>query len=120
MTAPDFMNYVPTPEEKYMGVATTRHTLDNGNKLILRWKCVPNKEGEGYFIVPASMKMADTSGQGQNVFAESHMLDSRSDHEDLMKFIRTHVNSSMNQATSVHQSRPSTQVFQPKEEDLPF
>ena len=107
----EFLNYVSTPEEKFMGVATTRHVLADGGKIVLRWKVVPKKEGDGYFIAPASLK----TGESESGYVESHMLDSRSDDEMVKAFIRENVNCSLARCGSVQASKPSSQVFSPSD-----
>lgn len=51
----EFLEFVKTPGEKYVGVAVIRAY----GKIILRYKIVPKKDGNGFFPAPASVKIEE-------------------------------------------------------------
>jgi hypothetical protein len=105
MQGVEFLDFCATPDEKYIGVATTRHQLASGGQIVLRWKIVPKKDGDGYFVASASLK----TGQSESGFVESHMLDSRSEDEMVKSFVREHVNHVLNsQKPSVRNEQPQS------------
>jgi hypothetical protein len=98
----EFLSYIPTPLEKYLGIATVKLY----GKVILRYKIVPIKDGSGHFPAPASYKAGDE-------YVHAFMLDSMSENEELKKVIMHNVKLAL-------QAKPEVK---PKEEafmELPF
>lgn len=108
-----FMKYEPTPGEKHLGIATVKVY----DKIILRYKIVPNKDGGGWFPVPASYKMP--SQAGQDVYVSAFMLDSNCENEELMNLIRAHVKSHIQAQYVDNQSVFSAPVAQPATQPNP-
>ena len=110
----EFLNYIPTPGEKHIGIAKIKAF----GKIILRYKLVSRKDGQGFFPMPASYKMP--SADGQDNYVSAFMLDSNSDKEDVEELIRLNVRKYMgataitppeqslmpSQAPSVYQQLP--------------
>ncbi len=76
----EFLSYIPTPGEKYIGIATVKLY----GKIILRYKIVATKEGNSYFPAPASYKAGDE-------YVHAFMLDSMSENDELKKLIMHNV-----------------------------
>lgn len=101
----EFLSFTPTPEEKHLGIATIKIY----NRIILRWKIVPNKDGSGYFPASASYKLPDST------YTEAFLLDSRSEDEEVKNFIRNNIKKYLQPI------KKEESVFQNKqEEELPF
>lgn len=108
-----FMKFEATPGEKHLGICTIKAY----DKIILRYKIVPNKEGGGWFPCEASYKMPSVAGQ--DVYAKAFMLDSNCEHEELMNLIRAHVKSYLNAPQVDNQSVFSAPVAQPQAQPNP-
>lgn len=93
----EFLNYIPTPGEKYIGIATVKLY----GKIILRYKIVPTKDGSGHFPAPASYKVGDE-------YAHAFTLDSMSENDELKKLIMSNVKQALQK------------TIKPVEQDLPF
>ena len=76
----EFLSFISTPGEKYIGIATVKLY----GKIILRYKIVPTKEGSTYFPAPASYKAGEE-------YVHAFMLDSHSENEELKKLIMHNV-----------------------------
>lgn len=76
----EFLSYDPITGEKFLGIATVRCW----NKIILRYKIVPNKDGTGFFPSPSSIKNGDR-------YESAFMLDSNFENQQLMKIIKEKV-----------------------------
>lgn len=75
-----FRKYTATPtEQKQLGVAEILY-----GDIILRFKIVHGKDGEGFFISPASHKIGDR-------YFGAFEIDSKSQYEDLLDFVRENV-----------------------------
>lgn len=101
----EFLGYVPTPGEKHLGIAT----IKLWGRLILRFKIIPSKDGTTFFPGCASYKMPDLTGSG-DYYAEAFMLDSRSEHQNVMDFIKAHVKKEMGQEQSVFGAQTQNEV----------
>lgn len=75
----EFLSYIPTPGEKYIGIATVKLY----GKIILRYKIVPTKDGS-YWPAPASYKAGEE-------YVHAFMLDSMSENDELKKLIMHNV-----------------------------
>src|SRR5574337_1808869 len=84
MTSVQFINYTPTPGEKHMGIATIKLY----NRIVLRYKIVPNKDGSGYFPTSASYKIVDEQGER---YVSAFVIDSNSEKEEIEGIIRANV-----------------------------
>ena len=78
-----FIRFDETPKEKYLGVATVK--VDD--KYLVRLLVRKNPKG-GYFIAPPSVKMDSEEG---DVYAESFMMDSNFQKEELHTLIRSNI-----------------------------
>ena len=85
MTQFEFVKYEETPGEKYLGIATVKAY----GKIILRYKIVQTKDGQGYFPAAASYKLPAVDGE--DTYVSCFLIDSRSDEEELQRLIRTEV-----------------------------
>ncbi len=84
--AVEFISFIPTKDQKYLGIATVK--IDN--KYIFRYKITPNKDGIGFFPTEASYKIAET-GNAREDYVEAFMLDSNFEIQEIRKLIQTHV-----------------------------
>jgi hypothetical protein len=85
----EFLDYIATPGESYMGVAEVKW-----NGLILRYKIVPNKTGDGtWFPTMAAYKVrsAINSSTGKDEYAKSVEIDSNTDQKKVIDFVTSHV-----------------------------
>ena len=85
----EFIEYKPTPSEKYLGIAT----VNFNNMIYLRYKVVPKKEGNGFFIMPASYKIASNGDKDDYVVA--FVIDSNFASQEIERKIRVSVNAQM-------------------------
>lgn len=75
-----FRKYTQTPtEQKQMGVAEILY-----GDIILRFKVVNGKDGEGFFLTPASHKIGER-------YYGAFEIDSRSKYDDMLDFVRENV-----------------------------
>ena len=123
MNEHEFLNYLPTPEEKYfMGIATVRLY----GRIILKYKIVEKKDGTGYFVAPPNYRLP--IGDGDYKYVDAFMIDSRSEHDDLLQLVRDGVNQSTNpraqqtapQQQQATQGHHQTGSFHPDLEACPF
>ena len=85
----EFISYKATPTDQYMlGVATVRLF----GKIILRYKHVKTKDGTGDFFTSPSYTITENT---EKKYLNAFMLDSRSDEELLMEFVREGYRKSM-------------------------
>lgn len=104
-----FLKYELTPGEKYLGIATVKAF----DKIILRYKIVPTKDGQSFFAAAASYKVPSPEGDR---YIPSFTLDSISETEELMQVIRQGVRSSH---AMPHSSQPRANTPYPND-DIPF
>ncbi|MDC7243677.1 MAG: hypothetical protein PQJ44_07050 [Sphaerochaetaceae bacterium] len=108
MNNAEFIEYLDTPQEEWFrGIATVRLY----GKIILRFKIVNKKDGTGYFVAPANFRVSDGE---QNKYLDACMLDSRMEHEDLLKMIRSNVNRFMNGDTNSNHEMKQERMQQQK------
>lgn len=117
MNNAEFIEYLATPNDDWMeGIATVRLY----GKIILRYKIVLKKDGSGYFVAPANFRISEGD---QNKYLDACMLDSRMEHDDLMKMIRHNVNRFMNgepEQPVQQQQQQTGQNYQPDLDSCPF
>lgn len=80
-----FVNYIPTPGEKQLGIATI-----NYGSVLLRFRINAGKDGTGFYITPSAHKL------GERYF-DSFEIDSKREHTRVMNLIRDNVNKLINQ-----------------------
>lgn len=80
----EFIKYEATPKEKHLGIATVKLY----GKILLRFKIVPTKDGQGYFSTPAYIK---TEREGEDKFIASFVIDSRTEEDELNTLIRDEI-----------------------------
>jgi len=98
-----FVDFVPTPGEKHIGIITVR--IHGDPIATVRYKMVARKDGSGYFPNIASYKMPNRM-PGEE-YDECYMLEMRSDHDALIKFIMSAFNEWQKaQQPSVFQTPP--------------
>ena len=102
-----FMKYQTTPGEKHLGVATILYK----GCIILRYKAIQTKDGQGIFFAPASLKVQDEITK-EDKFVESFMIDSRFENEEIQNFVRSNVKAWYQQNNVANQST------KPKESDI--
>lgn len=96
-----FVDYIPTPSEKHLGLAT----ILAYEKMMLRFKVIPNKEGNNFFFGEASYRLQTPNGDS---YLPSFMVDSRSEQAELERIMREGVNRSINRTSaSASQNSPS-------------
>lgn len=98
----EFVDYVLTPGEKHLGVAT----INFNDQLYLRYKVQPGKDGKGHFFSPASHKMPG------DTYVPSFVIDSNFVKEKISTVIKNGISTS-----SVF--KPNKQVLDDHEE-IPF
>lgn len=103
----EFISYVKTPAEKYLGIVSVNLTE---KRLVLRYKVVQNKDGHGFFLAPASYKIPDVAGGDQYIGA--FMLDSNAENEEVINFCKAHVKQAMGREASVFSQAPIAAVQQ--------
>lgn len=113
----EFLSYKATPTDPYMlGVATVRLM----GKIVLRFKHVKTKDGSGDFFTSASYTVTEN---GEKKYMPCFMLDSRSDEELLIDFVREGYRKSLAsqstyaQSASVHPMQPQAAAV---DQGLPF
>ena len=79
----EFLHYIPTPGEKQLGIASV-----NYGSLLLRFRINAGKDGTGFYASPSAHKIGDK-------YYDSFEIDSRREHEKLMKLIRDNVTALM-------------------------
>lgn len=116
----EFVDYTSTPTEKHYGIVRIKAF----NKIILRYKIMPKKDGSGYFPVCASYKIPIPGAD--DTYVSAFMLDSNSDKEELENLIRANVKKPIeaqlrNLGASVFSESPSqAKVTELENEALPF
>ena len=104
----EFMNYTPTPGDKYhLGIISIRYL----RKIILNYKIVPKKDGSGTFFAVQNYPIEEN---GEKKYKPAFMLDSRGDEEQCQDFLRTQ----MKQFSALSASK--VQSVGQSNEDLPF
>lgn len=101
----EFINYVETPNERQLGIAT----IKAWGKILLRYKVMPRKDGSGFFVVPAAHKI-------EAQYVSAFQLDSISDKEAVEKCILSNIAATNKLAQA---ATPSRQQFQ-TEVEFPF
>jgi len=112
----EFISYKATPTDQYiLGVATVRLL----GKIVLRYKHVKTKDGTGDFFTSPSYTI--TEGL-EKKFLSAFMLDSRSDEELLMDFIRDGYRKSLQSSSQPFAQSASVYPTQTTaiEQGLPF
>lgn len=99
----EFLSFIPTTGEKYIGIATVKLY----GKVILRYKIVPTKDGSGHFPAPASYKVGED-------YVHAFMLDSMSETEELKKLVMHNVK------LALQAKEPSVKTQDQQFGDLPF
>ena len=99
MTPFEFLGFVPTPNEKHLGIAAVKLY----GKLILRYKIVQTKDGTSTFPAASSYKITDVGGER---YIPAFILDSNSENESLMAFIKTNMKN-LATASNSAQNRPT-------------
>ena len=119
----EFLNYFPTPEEKYfMGIATVRFM----GKIMLKYKVIEKKDGTGFFVAAPNYRL---NINGEYKYVDAIMIDSQMQRDELLDYIRKEVNMAMNPQAPQQQAyvpppqqvqQPQQQNFAPDLNDCPF
>jgi len=80
----EFVEYIPTPGEKALGIATISY-----GTLLLRFRINPGKDGNGFYALPAAHKIGDK-------YVDSFEIDSRREHAKMIDIVRENVQRLMN------------------------
>ncbi|PWU06769.1 MAG: hypothetical protein C5B43_01265 [Verrucomicrobia bacterium] len=120
----EFVSFTPTPSEKYVGVATVR--IYGSVVVVLRYKIVAKKNGDGYFPACAAYKMSDRMPGDE--YDDCFLIDSRCDNDEINKCIMSEFykwQKAQQPVFTAEQSvpfiqRPEYQQQQPQQENLPF
>lgn len=92
----EFKSYIPTPNDQYMlGLVK----LKVYGKVVINFKHVKTKDGQGDFFCAASHTMTDANNEKK--YISSVLLDSRDDEEELQEFIRFHVKQAIAQRSAL-------------------
>lgn len=83
----EFVSYDPTPGEKYIGIVAVIYL----GKILLRFKIMPNKEGNGFYPLMASYKVGDE-------YVSTCTLDSNIEKAELDAIIKKQVKLHMEKA----------------------
>lgn len=94
----EFLSYVETPEEKYMGIATVLYD----GAIMLRYKVQQSKEGSGFYVSAPSFKDVVN-----DEWLEWHSIDSKSQTAAINTVIRNHVHECMELKKNV---KPKTET----------
>jgi hypothetical protein len=112
----DFLEFVPTPSEKHIGVVTLSALLIDKTRIILRYKLHPNKDATGYFIGVTGYKMPDRSTGDE--YDDCFELDSKYAEKEIKKLINANVRGLPGSSPSVFEKPAySPQTSQP---NLPY
>lgn len=82
----EFISYIPTPAEKHIGIATVK--IIGNPTIVLRYKIARNKDNTNFYSAAPACKVVQN---GDDRYLPAHMLDSRSENDDLEAFIRMNV-----------------------------
>lgn len=104
-----FLRYDPTPGEKHAGIATVR--IEEGIRIILRFKVVP-KDGGGFYYQPASHKIA---ANGKDNYYPAFSLDSSYEYDELREFVGMNVEQIMARQNPSVFNPPQQQQYQPEQ-----
>lgn len=80
----EFIKYIPTPTENYIGIAEVFIC----GKFTQLFKIIPRKDGSGFFPASTSIK---TKENGNDVYLHSFEIDSNKEKEALNSFIISNV-----------------------------
>ena len=113
----EFINFIATPNEKHLGIATIR--IDR--RFMVRYKIAQAKNGNGFFPSAASFKITDDQGER---YVSAFMVDSNFEKEEIEEIIKTNVRKCMatGSSTPSQQSSSSKGSMQNQDshEDVPF
>lgn len=95
----EFIRYEPVQDEKHLGIATVKLY----DKIIAKFKIVPNKDGNSFFPAAPSVKIGEK-------YSSAILLDSNFDKEELDTLIKECVRAAMN---GVSLATPQPTYMQP-------
>lgn len=101
-----FLRFDLTPGEKHIGIATVR--LEDGVRILLRFKIVPRTEG-GYYFQPAAHKI---NINGKDNYFASFQLDSSYESEELKSFLGSSIEKILKEKTTSEKVDSNTQYNQ--------
>lgn len=84
----DIVDFTLTPNEKTIGIATVRFY----DKILLRYKVLPNKDGTGFFSAPFSYK---TKKDDQDFYVPIFVIDSKNEENTIKSVIHDWVKRTM-------------------------
>lgn len=107
----EFLGFVPTPNEKYLGLASVRLN----RMIVLRFKIVQKKDGSGIFpAVGGATKIPDASGDR---YVNAFDLEMRSEEDAVRSFVMNQYEKWKNEQTPSVFTVNSTRN---ESDDLPF
>ncbi len=111
MTNFEFLSYEPVLNEKFIGICTIRAW----QKIILKYKIVPAKEGNGFFATPASIKNGER-------YESCFMIDSVYENNTLISMIKEKVKEYLAEPAKpvVAPAKPKTEASVFDDGDCPF
>jgi hypothetical protein len=96
----EFIEYIQTPNERHLGIATV---LLYG-KVFHKYKILPTKDGNGFFPVPASYKVGDKYIHAFGLVPKKDGSDNGTD--ELIAIIKAGVKNFMAKASNSNGNRP--------------
>ena len=101
----EFVRYIPTPTETYMGIAE----IFIMSEFSILFKIILRKDGSGFFPAPASFKVKEN---GNDVYLQAFKIDSIRSNEHLNAFIIANVKKAIESASRKQQSNEMNQPIQ--------
>jgi hypothetical protein len=98
----EFLEYIPTPNEKHLGIATVMLF----GRVFHKYKILPAKDGKGFFPVPASYKVGDTYIHAFGLALKKDGSDNGT--AELINLIRDNVKRIMANASNSNSKAPTT------------
>ena len=84
----EFVSFEETPLEKHLGIVSVKAY----GKILLRYKAIPTKEGNGYFFSPfRSLVEKD----GEKIYTPAFIIDSQIDAEEVNALLRAGIKKSL-------------------------
>ena len=80
----EFVSFDKTPEDKHIGIASVKAY----GKILLRYKVIPTKEGNGYFISPFRARLVIDE---QENYIPAFIIDSKIDDEEINTLVRSNI-----------------------------
>jgi hypothetical protein len=84
----ELLEYLPTPGDKQLGIATVRCW----GKIVLKYKIVSGKDGHGFFASEAGGIKTGMSADGKDIYEKIFVVDSNYEDKAIKTFISRSIN----------------------------